>query len=174
MSLAVGCALALGACGSSSNPGSGSTAGHGNSGIRFAGCMRAHGVPGFPDPSPGGGINITPGSGVDPASPAFRSAQSICSRFMPGPLGHGKPSESRKLALLALARCMRRNGVPTFPDPTATPPRPGRGAGIAFGAPGSFIAVPEALIQSPAFQQAAVACGFPGARGTGPKPAAPG
>jgi hypothetical protein len=58
---------------------------------------------------------------------------------------------------------MRKHGLSTFPDPTTTAPAPGAGFGIAFGAPGSFIAVPQSLIQSPAFNQAAAACNFPGA-----------
>jgi hypothetical protein len=67
--------------------------------------------------------------------------------------------------MLHLAQCMRKHGLPSFPDPTASPPSPGNGIGLAFGGPGSFIAVPQNLIQSPAFKQAATACGFPGAGG---------
>jgi hypothetical protein len=48
--------------------------------LRFAQCMRSHGVPDFPDPQiqsgPGGGVAIrVGGAGVDPSSPAFKSAQ---------------------------------------------------------------------------------------------------
>lgn len=153
----IGCAIALTACGSSAKPTGGDAAA-----IRFAACMRAHGVSDFPDPSPGGGIQIP--SGDNPRAPAFQSAQHACSKLLPkgGPLS-GPVSESRKLQMLRLAECMRRHGLSTFPDPTSTPPQPGNGAGIAFGAPGSFIAVPQTLLQSPAFKGAAAACGFPGA-----------
>jgi hypothetical protein len=66
--------------------------------------------------------------------------------------------------MVKLAQCMRRHGLTTFPDPTSSPPAaPPSGGGIAFGAPGSFIAVPQNLIQSPGFKQAAAACHFPGA-----------
>jgi hypothetical protein len=125
--------------------------------------MRSHGVSNFPDPSPGGGIQINSSSGINPQSPAFQSAQNACSKLMPGGgPGRGQVSASRKLEMVKLAQCMRKHGLTTFPDPTATPPSPGPGLGIAFGTPGSFIAVPQSLIQSPAFSQAAAACGFPG------------
>jgi hypothetical protein len=76
--------------------------------------------------------------------------------------------------MLHLAECMRRHGLSTFPDPTSSAPPPGAGSGIAFGAPGSFIAVPQSLIQSPGFSAAAAACGFPGAGKNPTSSAAPG
>lgn len=63
--------------------------------------------------------------------------------------------------MLQLTRCMRAHGFSTFPDPTSTAPAPGTGFGIAFGAPGSFIAVPQTMLKSPGFNQAASQCGFP-------------
>jgi hypothetical protein len=39
----------------------------------FAKCMRAHGVPNFPDPGGQGG-QLGPGSGIDPNSPKFTAA----------------------------------------------------------------------------------------------------
>lgn len=133
--------------------------------------MRSHGVPNFPDPGGGGGgIQIPSGSGINPQSPAFRSAQNACFKLLPGPGSKGPGSEARKLQLLKLAECMRRHGISSFPDPTNSPPSaPPAGGGIAFGAPGAFISVPQTLINSPGFKQAATACGFPGFRGGGPK-----
>jgi hypothetical protein len=133
--------------------------------------MRAHGVSGFPDPSSGGGIQIPAGSGIKPRSPAFQTAQKACSNLLPrgGPMG-GHASEQDKLRMLAMARCMRGHGFPTFPDPVASPPQPGAGFGLAFGAPGAFIAIPSSIIQSPGFSPAARACGLPGAGpGGGPQ-----
>jgi hypothetical protein len=176
MLVVAGCALAVAACGSSGKPSNASSSSADVSGIKFADCMRSHGVSNFPDPgSGGGGVKISPSSGINPQSPAFQSAQSACSKLLPGggPL-KGPVSESRKLGMLKLARCMRAHGLTTFPDPTATPPSPGAGFGVAFGAPGSFIAVPQSMMQSPAFRQAAAECGFPGGRGGGKKSVAPG
>lgn len=165
--VALGCALALSACGSSSRLSTASSSSGEAAGIRFADCMRGHGVPGFPDPSAGGGIKLTPGSGVNPQSPAFQSAQSACAKLMPGGgPARGEGSETRKLAMLRLAQCMRAHGLTTFPDPTATPPSPGADLGLAFGTPGAFIAVPRSMMESPAFKQAAAECSFPGAGGS--------
>jgi hypothetical protein len=176
IAVAGGCSLVLVACGGSAGkPDNGGV--RASQGIAFADCMRSHGVPNFPDPGSGGGIQIGAGSGIDPASPAFQSAQKSCSRLLPGGGPRGEEvSESQKLAMLALAQCMRKHGFTSFPDPTTTPPSPGAGFGMAFGGPGSFIAVPQAMTQSPGFQGAAAACGFPGAGGRHGKkgsPAAP-
>jgi hypothetical protein len=130
--------------------------------------MRTHGVPNFPDPSPGGGIQISGSSGIDPRSPAFQSAQKTCAKLLPGGgPGRAQVPVGRRLAMVKLAQCMRKHGLPTFPDPMATAPAPGTGIGLAFGGPGAFIAVPRSLTASPAFNQAAAACNFPGA-GSGP------
>jgi hypothetical protein len=60
-------------------------------GLKFAACMRSHGVPNFPDPQiqsgPGGGVGVRiggPGSGLDPRSPAFQSAQKACGSLFGG------------------------------------------------------------------------------------------
>jgi hypothetical protein len=50
--------------------------------VRFSECMRAHGVPNFPDPRfpPGGGIAIGPGPGsnINLNGPAVLQAQKAC------------------------------------------------------------------------------------------------
>ncbi len=167
LGVAASCALALSACGFSGSSNNGSSSSREAAGLKFADCMRSHGVPNFPDPGAagGGGIPIAAGSGINPRSPAFQAAQNACMKLMPGgvPAG-GHASESRRLALLKLAQCMRRHGISTFPDPTASPPpsTPPAGGGLAFGVPGALISVPQSLIESPGFKQAAAACGFPG------------
>ena len=170
LALSVVVSVTLAACGSS-NSSSSSSSTKAAAGIRFADCMRAHGVPNFPDPQGGGGgSNFQIGAGLDPRSPAFQSAQKACAKLLPGggPL-HGHASEQQKLMMLHLSQCMRKHGLSNFPDPVATPPAPGSGFGIAFGAPGSVIAVPQSMLQSPGFQQAAAVCGFPGAGRGGKK-----
>ena len=44
--------------------------------LAFAQCMRDNGVPDFPDPSTGGGVDI---SGLDPNTPQFQAALETCS-----------------------------------------------------------------------------------------------
>lgn len=49
--------------------------------LAFAACMRAHGLPNFPDPTFGPNGSISQGdrsTGVDPDSPAFRNAVKKC------------------------------------------------------------------------------------------------
>jgi hypothetical protein len=162
--VAAACALALSGCGSSGKP-SGSAPSSELAGIRFADCMRSHGVSNFPDPGAGGGVRIGPG--INPQSPAFESAQKACGS--PGPGGGAQASEQLKVTMLAESECMRRHGVPSFPDPVTTAPTPGNGVAVVFGHPGSFIAIPQSLINSPAFNRAAATCGLPGTRGGGPK-----
>ena len=49
--------------------------------VKFSKCMRAHGVPNFPDPGPHG-LNIGPN--IDPRSPQFQAAQKACAQDFPG------------------------------------------------------------------------------------------
>jgi hypothetical protein len=88
-------------------------------GAKLSACMRSHGVPNFPDPSKDGTIQIGSSSGIDPNSPKFRAAQDACQKLLP----HGPPptpQEQAKVqrAMLAFSACMRRHGLPDFPDPT--------------------------------------------------------
>jgi hypothetical protein len=51
--------------------------------LRLARCMRAHGVPNFPDPTSSGGrmrLGFSPSSGINPVSPAFLAAEKRCRR----------------------------------------------------------------------------------------------
>jgi hypothetical protein len=46
--------------------------------LAFARCMRAHGVPNFPDPAFSGNGPAGPPAGINPQAPAFRSAARVC------------------------------------------------------------------------------------------------
>jgi hypothetical protein len=122
----------LPACGSSSSNSSSSSSlgGHPSpaqarqAAVRFAGCMRSHAVPNFPDSTaPGGGPkwNFNDIPGVNPSSPSFRSAYAACKHLLPhgGPSAGGQAQRQRqeRTGLLAFAACMRRRGAIRFPDP---------------------------------------------------------
>jgi hypothetical protein len=143
---ATSCTLAIAACGSSSQ--SSRTAAASNTQLDYANCMRSHGVPNFPDPSAGGGINIP--SGIDPQSPAFQSGDQVCRKRLPGGGPRGGIPESIKLSMLHHAECMRAHRVSNYPDPTV----PSHGP-IMTGPP------PGINTDAPAFQRAATACGGP-------------
>jgi hypothetical protein len=158
--LALSCAVAIAACGSSTQ--STSTVSS-TQGLKFADCMRAHGVPNFPDPITGGGLQFRPGSGIDPSSPAFQAAQSACSKLLPGgpPARHGPPSAQAEKQMLTISECMRAHGVTGFPDPTTNPPSSIRGYSLVLGRGGVFLAVPDTInTGSPAYTTAAAACRF--------------
>jgi hypothetical protein len=53
--------------------------------LKFAQCMRSHGVPKFSDPQvSGGGIKQTIDQSVNPGSPQFHAAQQACQKLVPG------------------------------------------------------------------------------------------
>jgi hypothetical protein len=56
--------------------------------LKFTRCMRSQGVPNMPDPSSNGGIDLR-GTGIDPNSPQFQSAQRACRSVNPAPPGAG-------------------------------------------------------------------------------------
>jgi hypothetical protein len=120
----------ISACGSTAPAGSGSSggnnapAGSGSSGgnttaskrekaVKFAECVRAHGVPHFPDPDASGNFNF----GVDVSAAVFTAAVNACKALQPPGSLSGKRSSTQQSAALRFAQCVRANGVPDFPDP---------------------------------------------------------
>jgi hypothetical protein len=110
--------------GGSSSSSSGSAAPDSQA-VAYSACMRAHGVPNFPDPkiSTNGNevkvaVRVTPGI---TGNPRFNSAQKACSKLLPG----GGPGEGdhpispqEQTQYLKAAACIRSHGIPDFPDPT--------------------------------------------------------
>lgn len=157
--------IALAACGSSVKPASSSPYGPKSSPVALSKCMRANGVSNFPDPSAGpngGGVGFN-GLGVGSngtlivdgttiAGPAAARAEKACREYLPPTGPPPQLSAALKAKLLAFARCMRSNGVPSFPDPT-------------FGASGpqQVAGGPNGINpQAPAFRHALSACGAKG------------
>ncbi|MFI7130141.1 hypothetical protein ACIBQ1_30915 [Nonomuraea sp. NPDC050153] len=84
--------------------------------LAFAKCMRANGMPDFPDPKPGKGPAFSPEL-VN--SPQFKAAEKSCKQFQP-PAPAEPPAIEDSWPVsdkLKYAKCMRENGVPSFPDP---------------------------------------------------------
>lgn len=170
------CGVLIAACGSSGSASPGSATQSAAKGysqaLEFAKCMRSHGVSNFPDPPTGGGgfrIQIGPGTGINPRSPAFQSAQTSCKHLLPGGgPSSGPPSAQAHAQLLQISECMRRHGISSFPDPrTGSPPSDPSGYSAVIGRGGYFLAIPSSIdMNSPAFRQAATACKFggPGAK----------
>jgi hypothetical protein len=91
-----------------------------NQAVKFTQCMRAHGIADFPDPSSGGGIQISgvgPNSDLNPSNATFVAAQNACQKYSPvHPPSAGQQAQLQARAL-AFSACMRKHGVPNFPDP---------------------------------------------------------
>jgi hypothetical protein len=139
------------------------------SALKFSQCMRSHGVPNFPDPSPGGGFVFQAGSGLNPSSPAVKSAQAKCQKYMgggpPGPGTVTHPTAQWLAQMVKAAACMRRHGYPDFPDPrTSVPANPfgSSGAGVISDIDGVIFIFPSSTdTTSPRFYRAADSCKFP-------------
>jgi hypothetical protein len=56
--------------------------------LKFVKCMRAHGLPGMPDPGADGQISLPPG--MKGNSPQVKAAQRACQSLQPGPPGGGQ------------------------------------------------------------------------------------
>lgn len=94
--------------------------------------MRANGVSGFPDPREGpngggvgfpGGLIVTGSDsmvvmGTPFSGPALLHAENACKEYLPPTGPPPAVSESEKKKAIANAECMRKHGVPNFPDPT--------------------------------------------------------
>jgi hypothetical protein len=142
----------------------------------MAQCMRANGVPSFPDSPPnggGGGLEISPGpngtlkvNGVTVPQATFQSASHKCQKYLP----QGPPVSQAQLAkirqgALKMAQCMRTHGVPNFPDPQVSAGPGGHGIGLRIGVAGNGSggnqaskSGPPAFVQSPAFKSAQKIC----------------
>jgi hypothetical protein len=88
-------------------------------GAKFSACMRKHGITNFPDPNGQGVIMIHSGMGIDPQSPAFMSARTVCEKLLPNG-GQPTPAQIAQMQqkLLAFSACMRAHGLKDFPDPS--------------------------------------------------------
>jgi hypothetical protein len=117
--------LALGACGGGGSDEA--TAGTGDqraefreAALKFARCMREHGID-MPDPKPGGRGGLMfggPGTGPEDEQ-KMEDAQRACQKYMeavkPPELSPEQEQKFKEQAL-KLARCMREHGI-DFPDP---------------------------------------------------------
>jgi hypothetical protein len=81
--------------------------------VKFAECMRANGVPDFPDANAKG--QFVYGVSVSPA--VWEKAVDACKDLQPPGTLSAKRSPTQQSASLRFAQCIRENGVEDFPDP---------------------------------------------------------
>jgi hypothetical protein len=81
--------------------------------VKFAECIRAHGVRDFPDPNEKNqfeyGVSVTPA--------VWDKATTACKDLQPPGTLSGKRTPKQQSASLRFAQCIRDNGVKDFPDP---------------------------------------------------------
>jgi hypothetical protein len=101
--------------GSASSAGAGGTkkASERDQAVKFAECMRGHGLGDFPDPNASGefvyGISVSP--------PVWARILGECKSLQPPGTLSAKRSPAQQSAALRFAQCIRENGVKDFPDP---------------------------------------------------------
>ncbi|MGH3380209.1 MAG: hypothetical protein ACRDP6_36300 [Actinoallomurus sp.] len=85
-------------------------------GVKHAQCMRDNGLPGYPDPDQ---TNADTTKNLpDRDSPQFKKAEQACQSLEPPENRPGTPENAElQRKMLKSSQCMRKNGVPNFPDP---------------------------------------------------------
>lgn len=140
--------------GGSSSPQAHTSLGMAGVTVQLSQCMRAHGLPNFPDPNSEGQVTL---NGVDPQSASFEAAQRACAKYEPN--GGKPPTAAQQQAMVAQAlkfsECMRSHGVAGFPDPKISDNggRVSISIRIQAGSGGSSLDP-----SSPTFQKAQKAC----------------
>jgi hypothetical protein len=125
ITLMAAAALAAAACsGSPSSPGLGGSPSAGgsansSSGVAYSQCVRAHGVPNFPDPGSNGQIRKAAAIRAlrEVSDSRAKAATYACARLNPGQPNPVLTAQEQQ-AFLRAAACMRSHGFTNFPDPT--------------------------------------------------------
>jgi hypothetical protein len=101
------------ACGGGSSHARAGGGGGVEAALAYARCMRAHGVPDFPDPDSNGQFSPRPASSQETA------AHQVCRHL----LDAGSPPDAAQQHMLGqvlkYARCMRAHRISDFPDPNS-------------------------------------------------------
>lgn len=103
---------------SSSGAGGNTIATDQDTAVKFAECIREHGVPHFPDPDAKGDFVF----GIDVSPAVWTKAVDACQDLEPPGALSAKRSPKQQSAGLRFAQCVRDNGVKDFPDPVSGEP----------------------------------------------------
>jgi hypothetical protein len=139
LALMAGTLMLSAACSSSgSSSSSNSTVGtsaYYRAALAYAQCVRAHGVPNFPDPN-SQGVFAVKNNDTHAEESQLHSAENTCKHLLPngGQETQGQQQQTRT-KLVQFAQCMRSHGLPNFPDPTSTGTLNFAGSGIKPNTP---------------------------------------
>jgi hypothetical protein len=137
---AAGGLVLMAACSGGSPPSSGGTpnasgSSSSPSAVAYSACVRAHGVPNYPDPDSQGQLAKGDAQQFGVSTAQFQSAQRACQPLLPTggtftqqfqqcvTAGDCPPAVVQQALTKqrAFARCLRAHGVPNFPDPQIGP-----------------------------------------------------
>lgn len=117
--LAVACSGSPSSTGSGGSPAAGGSAGS-SSAVAYSGCVRAHGVPDFPDPGSNGQLakEAVVRALREVSDSRAKAATSACANLNPN--GQESPvlTTQQRQDYLRAAACMRSHRITNFPDPT--------------------------------------------------------
>jgi hypothetical protein len=117
--LAAACSGSPSPTGSGGSPTAGGPA-NSSSAVTYSRCVRAHGVPDFPDPGSNGQISGQAAKSAlrEVSDSRARAATYACRNL--NPAGQGSPTltAQEQQDYLRAAACMRSHGITNFPDPT--------------------------------------------------------
>jgi hypothetical protein len=141
--LAAACGGSPSSTGSGGSPAAGGSA-NSSSAVAYSRCVRAHGVPNFPDPGSNGQI---PKEAVvralrEVSDSRAKAATNACANL--NPAGQGSPTltAQEQQDYLRAAACMRSHGIANFPDPALS------GGGVHFPIPSSIDTRSERFTQA--------------------------
>jgi hypothetical protein len=123
LSVLAAAALVLAGCGGSpsvtrGSPGEGGSTGS-PSAIAYSVCMRAHGVPDFPDPDSNGTIPKGSAQQYGVSDSQYQAAHTACTHLLPNSGGVSQAVIQQAMdGMRRFAQCMRSDGVSNWPDPT--------------------------------------------------------
>jgi hypothetical protein len=87
--------------------------------VAFARCMRAHGIPNWPDPTQGGAFDKTKLQRLGVSVSRVRALEEgACNHLLPDTGASKNITAGDRVDYLKAAACMRRHGITGFPDPT--------------------------------------------------------
>lgn len=108
--------------------------------LAYTQCMRAHGVPAFPDPSPQGNFSGSQTRIIAHSVPQAGDANLQCRPLLPNGGFQGSATQLQQYQEQAMRHalkyvaCMRTHGFPDFPDPQPAPD----GYGVNVNTPSSI------------------------------------
>jgi len=158
--IALVASVAIAACGGSNSSGHGQPSAK-SAKLKFAACVRAHGVPDYPD---SGNIKYTKagtlsvdGKPLGESSAVFDKALGECQKYELADQPKYSDAQLAKIqaGALKMSRCMRASGVPDYPDLKVARLPGGHGFGVAVPSGGKALRAEE---RSPAFKAANIKC----------------